>query len=68
MGASGVLRCVKHFQDGNTTVHHQPRSAHPPPASAEKSREKVDQLIKADRRLSEGDFAIILGVGHHAVQ
>jgi len=51
-GASSVRRWVKHFKDGNTSIQDQPRSVRPQTASTERYKERVDEIIQDDRRVT----------------
>jgi transposase len=53
MGVSSVRRWVKHFKDGNTDIADQPRCGRPRTAAAERNKQKVDKLIREDRRITE---------------
>jgi transposase len=68
MGASSVRRWVKHFKDGNTDIANQPRCGRPRTATTERNKQKVDELMRQDRRITVREIAAQLGVGHHAVQ
>jgi transposase len=68
MGVSRVRRWVKHFKDGNTDIADQPRCGRRRTAAAERNKQKVDELIRQDRRITDREIAVQLGVGHHAVQ
>jgi transposase len=68
MGVSSVRRWVKHFKDGNTDIADQPRCGRPRTAATERNKQKVDELIRQDRRITGREIAAQLGVGHHAVQ
>jgi len=68
VGASSVWRWVKHFKDGNTSIQDQPQSGHPQTASNERSKERVDEIIQDDRRVTVDTIARTLGIGHNAVQ
>jgi transposase len=68
MGANSVGRWVKHFKDGNKDIADQPRCGRPRTAASERNRQKVDELIRQDRRITFREIAAQLGVGHHAVQ
>jgi len=52
MGASSVRRWVKHFKDGKTSIQDQPRSGRPRAASTERNKERVDEIIQDDRRVT----------------
>ena len=52
MGASSVRRWVKHFKDGNASIQDQPRSGRPRTASTERNKERVDEIIQDDRRVT----------------
>jgi len=68
MGASSVRRWVKHFKDGNTSIQDQPRSGRPRTASTELNKERVEEIIQDDRRVTVDTTARTLGLGHSAVQ
>ena len=68
MGASSVRRWVKHFKDGNTSIQDEPRSGRPRTASTERNKERVDEIIQDDRRVTVDTIARTLGIGHNAVQ
>jgi transposase len=53
MGARGVRRWVKHFMDGNTDIADQPRCGRPRTAATERNKQKFDELIRQDRRITE---------------
>jgi hypothetical protein len=59
---------VKHFKDGNTDIADQPRSVRQRTAATERNKQKVDELIREDRRITFRGIAEQLGVGHHAVR
>jgi len=68
MGASSVRRWVKHFKDGNTSIQDQLRSGHPRTALTERNKERVDEIIQDNRRVTVDTRARTLGIGHCAVQ
>jgi len=68
MGASSVRRWVKHFKDGNTSIQDQPRSGRPRTASTERNKERVDEIIQDNKRVTVDTIARTLGLGHNAVQ
>jgi transposase len=53
MGTSSVRRWVKHFKDGNTDIADQPRCGRPRTAATEHNKQKVDEQIRQDRRITE---------------
>ena len=59
---------MKHFKDGNTSIQDQPRSSCPRTASTERNKERVDEIIQDDRRVTVDTVARTLGLGHSAVQ
>jgi transposase len=67
IGASSVRRWVKHFKDGNTDIANQPRCDQRT-AATERNKQKVDELIRQDRRITVREIAEQLGVGHCAVR
>ena len=68
MGASSVRRWVKHFKDGNTSIQDEPWSGRPRTASTERNKERIDEIIQDDRRVTVDTIARTLGIGHSAVQ
>jgi len=68
MGASSVQRWVKHFKDGNTSIQDQPPSSRPRTASTERNKERMDEIIQDDRRVTVDTIARTLGIGQYAVQ
>jgi hypothetical protein len=52
MGTSSVRRWLKHFKDGNTDIADQPRCDRPRTAATERNKQKVDELIRQDRRIT----------------
>jgi transposase len=67
MGTSTVRRWVKHFKDGNTDIADQPRCGRPLIAATECNEQKVDELIRQDRKIIVREIAQQLGVGHQMV-
>jgi len=59
---------VKYFKDGNTSIQDEPRSGCPRTASTEPDKERVDEIIQDDRRVTMDTIARTLGIGHNAVQ
>jgi hypothetical protein len=68
MGTSSVRRWVKHFKDGNTDIADHPLCGQQRTAAAERNKQKVDELIRQDRRITFRETAGQLGVGDSAVQ
>jgi hypothetical protein len=68
MGASCVRRWVKYFKDGNTDIADRPRCGRLRTAATERKKQKVDELIRQDRRITVRETAARLKVGHNAVQ
>jgi transposase len=68
MGASSVRRWVKHFKDGNADIADQPRCGRQRTAATERNKQKVDELIRQDQRITVRETASQLEAGHHAVQ
>ena len=59
---------MKHFKDGNTSIQDEPRSSCPRITSTERNKERVDEIIQDDRRVTVDTIARTLGIGHSAVQ
>jgi transposase len=68
MDASSVRRWVKHFKYGNTDIADQPRCGRQRTTATERNKQKVDELIRKDRRITFREIAAQLGLGHYAVQ
>jgi hypothetical protein len=68
MGASSVRRWLKHFKDGNTDFADQPRRSRLRTTATERNKQKVDELIRQDRRITFREILAQLGVGHYAVR
>jgi transposase len=68
MGVSSVRRWVKHSKDGNTDIADQPRCDRPRTVATESSKQKVDEPIRQDRRITAREIAAQLGVGYFAVR
>jgi transposase len=68
MGASSVRRWVKHYKGGNTDIADQPRCGRRRTAATERNKQKVDELVRQDRRTTVIEISAQLGGGHHAVQ
>jgi transposase len=66
MGASSVRRWVKHCKDGNTDITDQRPCGRQRTAATERNKQKVDELIRQDRRITFRGTAAQLGVGHQA--
>ena len=68
MGA--VRRWLKHFKDGNAYLANQPRRRRPRPASTDRSKREIVELVKGNRRLSAREMAELIGIvkrlGHGA--
>jgi len=56
------------FKDGNTCIQDEPRSGRPLTASTERNKERVDEIIQDDRRVTVDTIARTLGIGYNAVQ
>jgi transposase len=68
MGVSSVRRWVKHFKDRNTDIANQLRCGRPRTAATESNKQKVNEFVRQDRRITVREIAEQLGVGHHTVQ
>jgi transposase len=68
MGASSVRRGVKHFKGGNTDIADQPRYGRQRTAATERNKQKLDEIIREDEKLTFREIAARLRVGHHEVQ
>jgi transposase len=63
-----VRRWVIHFKDGNTDIADQLRCGRPRTDASQRNKQKVDELIRQDRRITLREIAAQLGVGHHEVR
>jgi transposase len=61
-------RWVKHFKDENTSFEDAPRSGRIRTASTARNKERVDEIIQDDRRVTVDTIARKLRIGHSAVQ
>jgi hypothetical protein len=68
MVTSSVRRWVTHFKDGNTDIADLLRCGRPITDETERNRQKVDEIIRQNRRITFREIAAQLGVGAHAVQ
>jgi len=66
MSASSVRRWVKHFKDGSKSIQDEPRSGRPRTASTKHNKERVDEIIQDERRVTVDTIARTLGIGHNA--
>jgi transposase len=65
--ASIVKTMGKAFKDGNTDFDDQPCSGRPRKASTDRNKEKLDELITENRRVTVGEMAAEIGIGQRAV-
>jgi transposase len=63
MGASSVRRWVKQFRDGKTDIADEPHCGRPRTAATERIKQKFNELIRQDRRITVREIAAQLGVG-----
>jgi hypothetical protein len=63
-----VRRCVKHFLDGNADIADQPRCGRAGTAATKRNIQKVELLIRENRRITVREIAAQLGVVNRAVQ
>jgi transposase len=59
MGASSVRRWVKHFKNENTDISDQPLCGQRRTAATELNKQKVDELIGQDRRVTVREIAVM---------
>ena len=65
---SNVHRWMKKFKEGETSIEDKPRSGRPSTATTDTNRQRVDELIRADRRVTIRELAAQLDCGHNALQ
>lgn len=65
---SNVHRWMKKFKEGETSIEDKPRSGRPSTATTDTNRQRVDELIRADRRVTIRELAAQLDCGHNAIQ
>ena len=65
---SNVRRWVRHFQDGEKGVHDKPRPGRPCTAVTPRNEERLDQLIRGDRRIKTSELCAQLNVGCNALE
>ena len=59
-----VKRWVVQFNQGERELRDRPRSGRPATAVTEENKERVDALIKDDRRIRRQQLCDIVGIGH----
>jgi len=62
-----VKRWVAAFKDGRTDIIDKPRSGRPSSAVTEANKQRVDELIRSDRRVTTKNIIYLIGVSHGTV-
>ncbi len=65
---SNVHRWMKKFKEGETSVEDKPRSGRPSTATTDTNRQRVDKLIRAERRVTIRELSAQLNCDHIAIQ
>jgi transposase len=65
---SNMHRWMRKFKEGVTSIEHKPRSGRPSTATTDTNRQRVDELIRAERRVTLRELATQLDCGHNAVK
>ena len=61
---SGVKRWLADFKGGRSEIIDKPRSGRPSSAVTEANKQKVDELIRSNRRITTRDIIEVIDVGH----
>jgi histone-lysine N-methyltransferase SETMAR len=64
---SSVKRWLADFKGGRSEIIDKPRSGRPSSAVTEANKQKVDELIRSNRRITTRDIIEVIDVGHGAV-
>ena len=64
---SSVKRWLADFKGGRSEIIDKPRSGRPSSAVTEANKQKVDELICSNRRITTRDIIEVIDVGHGAV-
>ena len=62
-----VRRWVAEFKGGRSDIIDKPRSGRPPSAVKEANKQRVDELIRSDRRVTTSEIIEMIGVSHGSV-
>ena len=65
---STVRRWVRRFEGGDTDVYDKPRSGRPSTANNDENEERLDQLIRQNRRITIAEMRAELDVGVRALE
>lgn len=65
---SNVRRWVKKFREGETEINDKPRSGRPSTSVTNDNRQRVDELIRGDRRITIYEIADALQVAYGSAQ
>ena len=64
---SSVKRWLADFKGGRSEIIDKPRSGRPSSAVTEANKQKVDELIRSNRRITTRDIIEVIDVGHGVV-
>ena len=59
-----VRRWVADFKDCRCDIVDKPRSGRPSSAVTEANKQRVDELIRSDRRVTTNDIIDVIGISH----
>ena len=62
-----VRRWVAEFKGGISDIIDKPRSGRPSSAVTEANKQRVDELIRSDRRVTTKDIIDVIGISHGSV-
>ena len=62
-----VRRWVAEFKGGRSDIIDKPRSGGPSSAVTEANKQRVDELIRSDRRVTTSDIIEVIGVSRGSV-
>jgi transposase len=65
---SNVHRWMKKFKEGETSNEDKPHSGRPSTTTTDTNRQRVDELIRAERRVTLRELVAQLDCGHNAVK
>ena len=68
MGVSTVRRWAAHFSSGNSDLKDKPRSGRPCTAVTPRNKERLDQLICANRQITTRELCMELNIGCNALE
>ena len=64
---ASVKRWMIDFKSGRNDIIDKPRSGRPSSAVTDENKQRVDEMIRSNRRITTRDIIDVIGVGHSAV-